>query len=100
MTRDVAAAIDRYQRHKFDKMYYVVDTGQRGHFVAVTAILKQLNQECADKVKHVPFGRIKGMSTRKGEVVWLDDILNTIKDKMEQLQLQTISMLSNIYYSD
>lgn len=91
ISRDVAGALDRYERFKFDKMYYVVDTTQRGHFVALIRILERLEAECAPKVEYVPFGRVNGMSTRKGEAVWLDDILKQAKHKMQQKQIESLS---------
>jgi arginyl-tRNA synthetase len=93
ISRDVAGALDRYERFKFDKMLYVVDTGQRGHFVALIRILELMEAECASKIEYVPFGRVNGMSTRKGEAVWLDDILKEAKHKMQQKQIESLSML-------
>lgn len=35
ITRDIAAAIDRFKKYNFDKMYYVVENGQNDHFNAL-----------------------------------------------------------------
>lgn len=91
LTRDLAAALDRYERHKFDKAYYVVDAMQRGHFVSLKEILKSLDPDLAQKIYHVPFGRVVGMSTRKGKAVWLNDILEAVHEKMELKQKETPS---------
>lgn len=91
ISRDVAAALHRYDLFKFDKMYYVVDTMQRGHFVALIRILERMGAEFASKVEYIPFGRVNGMSTRKGEAVWLDDILKRAKREMEQKQMESLS---------
>ena len=64
---------------------------QRGHFVALIRILDKMGAECASKIEYIPFGRVKGMSTRKGEAVWLDDILREAKTKMEQKQIESLS---------
>lgn len=38
LTRDIAAAMDRFKKYQFDKMYYVVENGQNDHFVALKGI--------------------------------------------------------------
>ncbi|XP_068627853.1 probable arginine--tRNA ligase, mitochondrial [Battus philenor] len=86
LSRDIAALLDRYERYKFDKMLYVVDNSQTDHFGAVFDIVRQVNKECAVGCEHIKFGRLKGMNTRKGNVVFLNDILDEAKCKMEQQQ--------------
>lgn len=75
LTRDVAAALDRKRRYGFDVAYYVVDTSQTDHFENLKAVLEALGCDWHGTVKHVKFGRIRGMSTRKGDVVLLDSLL-------------------------
>ncbi|XP_031770854.1 probable arginine--tRNA ligase, mitochondrial isoform X2 [Apis florea] len=41
-----------------------------------------------DRLKHVKFGRVQGMSTRKGNVIFLEDILNKAKEVMRERQLE------------
>jgi arginyl-tRNA synthetase len=91
LTRDVAAFIDRYDRYKFDKMIYVVDHSQKNHFQALFSVAHQLGLPYAENGVHVRFGRIKGMSTRKGTAVFLQDILNEAKDIMREKQLISAS---------
>ncbi|KAK9295273.1 hypothetical protein QLX08_010357 [Tetragonisca angustula] len=88
ISRDIAAAIDRFERHKFDAMYYIVENGQTDHFNNLIQILHKLNLSWADKLKHVKFGRVHGMSTRKGTAVFLEDILNKAKEIMKERQLE------------
>ncbi|XP_063168363.1 probable arginine--tRNA ligase, mitochondrial [Candoia aspera] len=76
LTRDLAAAIDRMEKYKPDIMLYVTDKSQRSHFQQMFQILKLLGFNWAERCQHVPFGRIQGMKTRKGEVVFLEDVLN------------------------
>ena len=67
-------------------MLYVVEHGQSAHFSNLFQILKIVSKN-ADKncsLKHVQFGRIKGMSTRKGTAVFLSDILDEAKDRMAE----------------
>lgn len=91
LTRDIAAYMDRYQKFKFDEIYYVVDNGQNDHFTALFNIISQLQLPYADRGKHIKFGRIKGMSTRKGNAVFLKDILDEAKDIMKEKQVQSKS---------
>ncbi|XP_054827723.1 probable arginine--tRNA ligase, mitochondrial isoform X2 [Eublepharis macularius] len=76
ITRDVAAAIDRMDKCNPDTMIYVTDKSQNSHFQQVFQILKLLGCEWAERCQHVPFGRVQGMRTRKGEVVFLEDVLD------------------------
>ncbi|CAH0717437.1 unnamed protein product, partial [Brenthis ino] len=89
LSRDIAALLDRYERYKFDSMLYVVDNAQTDHFTAVFDIVRRVNIECTKGCKHIKFGRIKGMSTRSGNVVFLNDILDEAKQKMYDKQLES-----------
>ncbi|XP_023940452.1 probable arginine--tRNA ligase, mitochondrial isoform X1 [Bicyclus anynana] len=82
LSRDIAALLDRYKRYRFDKMLYVVDNAQTDHFATVFDIVRRLDKDCTTGCEHVKFGRIKGMSTRTGNVVFLSDILDEAKEKM------------------
>ena len=75
ISRDVAAALDRAERFQFDRMFYVVDNSQGTHFKNLFEILRKLNCSWADSCQHVKFGKIQGLSTRKGNIVYLTDIL-------------------------
>uniref|UniRef100_A0A8C7DUM8 Probable arginine--tRNA ligase, mitochondrial n=1 Tax=Naja naja TaxID=35670 RepID=A0A8C7DUM8_NAJNA len=73
---DLAAAIDRMEKYKPDIMLYVTDKSQSSHFQQMFQILKLLGFTWAERCQHVPFGRIQGMRTRQGEVIFLEDVLN------------------------
>ncbi|KAI1286950.1 putative arginine--tRNA ligase, mitochondrial [Halotydeus destructor] len=79
LTRDIAAAMHRMDQYKFNKMFYVVENSQTDHFVNLKNILKQMGHEWHSALEHVKFGRIVGMSTRKGTAVLLEDILDEAK---------------------
>ncbi|CCK69624.1 arginine--tRNA ligase KNAG_0C05260 [Huiozyma naganishii CBS 8797] len=85
LTRDVGAAMDRYEKYKFDKMIYVIASQQDLHTAQFFEILKQLGFEWANSLQHVNFGMVQGMSTRKGTVVFLDNILEETKEKMHDV---------------
>ncbi|XP_052817252.1 uncharacterized protein LOC128243495 [Mya arenaria] len=91
ITRELGALIDRIKRYNFDKIHYVVENGQNLHFEHLHGIMS-IMPEFKDRLNedlHVKFGRIHGMSTRAGNVVFLKDILDegrnimmkTLKDK-------------------
>lgn len=69
ITRDITAATTRFEEHHFDKMIYVVATQQDLHFQQLFKILHMIDKPFADKCQHVNFGMVRGMSSRKGEVL-------------------------------
>ncbi|MEK5040134.1 arginine--tRNA ligase [Sporosarcina sp. FSL K6-3457] len=79
-TRDLSAAIDRKTTYNFVKSVYVVGNEQSLHFTQVKQVLGKLGYDWADTIEHVPFGLIlkdgKKMSTRKGKIVLLEEVLN------------------------
>lgn len=91
LTRDVAAIIDRQEKYKFDRMYYVAGNEQHQHFFNLFGIAQKIGVRHADKLHHVKFGKVAKMSTRKGNVVFLSDILDEIRDVMHQKQIQSPS---------
>lgn len=79
-TRDITAAIDRHNTHQFVKSLYVVGNEQSLHFVQLKAVLNKMGYEWTDTIQHIPFGLIlkdgKKLSTRKGKIVLLEEVLN------------------------
>ena len=79
-TRDITAAIDRHTTHQFVKSLYVVGNEQSLHFVQLKAVLNKMGYDWADTLQHIPFGLIlkdgKKISTRKGKIVLLEEVLN------------------------
>lgn len=85
LTRDVGEAIQRYETHHFDKMIYVIASQQDLHTAQFFEILKQMGHDWSSKLLHINFGMVQGMSTRKGTVVFLDQILEETRDKMHDV---------------
>ncbi|GAK02522.1 LOW QUALITY PROTEIN: arginyl-tRNA synthetase [Geomicrobium sp. JCM 19037] len=78
-TRDLAAAIYRKETYEFTQSLYVVGHEQSLHFTQLKAVLKKAGFHWPDAMEHVPFLiRLEGkkMSTRKGTVILLDDVLD------------------------
>ncbi|XP_072498887.1 probable arginine--tRNA ligase, mitochondrial isoform X2 [Notamacropus eugenii] len=82
VTRDLAAAIDRMNKYHFDSMIYVTDKGQQNHFQQVFQILRLMGYEWAERCQLVPFGIVQGMKTRRGDVTFLEDVINETRSRM------------------
>jgi len=78
-TRDLASALYRHENYQFAKALYVVGGEQRLHFQQVFKVLQKMGYEWAKDMHHIPFGMMlkdgKKMSTRKGKVVLLEEVL-------------------------
>ncbi|WIY63124.1 arginine--tRNA ligase [Bacillus arachidis] len=87
-TRDLTAALYRQNTYAFDKALYVVGAEQSLHFTQFFTVLKKLDYNWVDGMAHVPFGLIlkdgKKMSTRKGKVVLLEEVLEEAITLAEQ----------------
>ena len=86
ITRDIAAAMDRKKSLNFDKMFYVVDNSQGTHFNNLFEVLRRLGCEWSGECHHVKFGKIMGMSTRRGQMVLMSDILEEAVARMRDNQ--------------
>jgi len=79
-TRDIAAAIDRYERFKFDKSLYVTGNEQSLHFAQWIKVLELLEFPWAKNIEHIPYGmylfEAGKMSTRRGDVIKIEDLLD------------------------
>lgn len=89
ITRDIATAINRKKVYDFDKNLYVVATQQNLHFDQLFAILKLMGYDFYKDCKHVSFGMVslkdQTLSTRKGQVVFLEDVLNKAIEKTKEV---------------
>ncbi|KPB03975.1 arginine--tRNA ligase [Bacillus sp. CHD6a] len=78
-TRDLAAALYRKKVYQFSKALYVVGQEQSIHFHQVKEVLKKAGFDWAAEMHHITFGLLlkdgKKMSTRKGKVVLLEEVL-------------------------
>ena len=88
MTRDLAAALYRKKEYDFVMSLYVAGGEQTGHFKQLKQVLKKMGYDWSDKIHHIPFGLItqggKKLSTRKGNVVFLDQVLKDAVSLAEQ----------------
>ncbi len=95
-TRDLASAEYRHQVYNFDKSLYVVANQQELHFRQVFKTLELMGYDWAKNCIHVKFGMLSfgpGVfgataatgATRKGRVIFLEDVLDRAVEKARQL---------------
>ena len=91
LTRDLAAAKYRKDTYNFDKNIYVVGSAQKLHFQQWIKIVELMGYEWYKDCVHVDFGMVSleegALSTRKGNVVFLEDVL----DKAVEQTLEIIN---------
>lgn len=84
-TRDLAAAEYRKRTYDFYRNLYVVAYQQNLHFRQLFAALKKMGYAWADDCEHVAFGMVsledQTLSTRRGNVVLLKDVLSRAVEK-------------------
>ena len=87
-TRDLAALLYRVKKYKPNKIMYVVGTPQNLHFEQLFRAYNLISKE--PELVHINFGHINfkegKMSTRKGNIIFLEEVL----DNAIELALKTI----------
>jgi arginyl-tRNA synthetase len=84
MTRDLAAACHRHETYKFEKLLYVVGTAQSLHFRQLFKTLELMEEPWAKDCVHVNFGLVQGMSSRKGNVIYLEELLDEARNRAQE----------------
>ena len=84
-TRELAAAIDRYNKYKFSRMLYETGSEQKLHFSQIFKMLELLGYDWARNCIHVEHGLYldndgKKFATRKGKTVFMLDILDETQE--------------------
>jgi arginyl-tRNA synthetase len=84
-TRDLAAALYRWNQYHFHRSLYVVDRGQGLHFKQLFATLARAGYPWAAQCEHVSFGLVriggKKTGTRSGNVVLLKNVLAEAEER-------------------
>lgn len=88
VTRDLACAIWRSEILNSGRILYVVGADQKHYFTQWFEILRRLGYPVADHCQHVYFGMISlpegKMSTRRGRVVFLKDVIEKGMEKAKE----------------
>lgn len=89
-TRDIANIKNRIEKHHPSKVVYVVDSAQSLHFKQVFAAVRKF--DWFDKnleLIHMSFGRMsfpdKRMSTRKGDIIYLEDVIDEAIERARKI---------------
>ncbi len=89
LARDFAAVLERWEKHRFERMIYVVGRDQELHFRQLFRLLDLMGYEWAARCVHVPFGMIRfggsKMRTREGGTVALEDVLDRAFEEVEKV---------------
>ncbi|KAK3358177.1 hypothetical protein B0T25DRAFT_590149 [Lasiosphaeria hispida] len=97
LTRDISELLHRSEKYSFDHMIYVVASQQDLHLKQLFKIIELLgHKEIAAKCQHINFGMVLGMSTRKGTVKFLDDILRDVGEKMHETMKKNETKYSQV----
>lgn len=84
-TRDLAAAIDRYNTYKFDKCLYLTAVEQKLHFAQFFKVLELADTPFAKGLEHIAYGRFSlpegKISSRRGKQAILVDLLEYVLNK-------------------
>ena len=98
-TRDIAAAIYRKKTYDFYKCLYVVAYQQNLHFKQFFKVLELMGKEWAKDLVHVAYGMVSledgSMSTRKGKVVYLEDVIQKCVQKAHDIIAEKNPSLEN-----
>ena len=89
-TRDLAAILYRARTYDFDKCLYVVAYEQNLHFKQIFEVAKYLvDEKYAKGLKHISYGMVQlptgKMSTRLGNVVKIEDLINETIEKAKEI---------------
>lgn len=88
-TRDISAALYRKKTYQFDKCIYVTGLEQKLHFAQWFKVIQLMGYDWYKNLIHVPYGLVslKGgkLSTRKGNVIYAEDILNESIQKIQSI---------------
>lgn len=100
-TRDLAAILYRARNYDFDKALYVTSYEQVLHFKQIFEVAKllDLDEKYIKGLEHVPFGMVRlkegKMSTREGNIVKLEDLLQEAITRAEKVIEEKNPMLEN-----
>jgi arginyl-tRNA synthetase len=83
LSRDLGAVLHRVHGLNCQRLIYVVDQGQANHLLGLFQLARRAGVSEEVSLEHVKFGRVEGMSSRRGNVVLLADVLDEATRRAE-----------------
>ncbi len=88
-TRDISAALYRQNTYHFEKCLYVTGMEQKLHFAQWFKVIELMGYDWYKGLVHIPYGLVSlkngKISTRKGNVLYAEDILNESIQKIRDI---------------
>ena len=88
-TRDIAAAISRYEDYHFNKMFYVTAVQQKQHFQQFFKVLELMKQPFSRDLEHIYYGMFSlpnaKIASRKGKQAVLVDLFELAEQKVAEV---------------
>ncbi|HIS46191.1 MAG TPA: arginine--tRNA ligase [Candidatus Scybalocola faecigallinarum] len=88
-TRDIAAALYRQNTYHFTKCLYVTGLEQKLHFAQWFKVIELMGYDWYKGLVHIPYGLVSlksgKLSTRKGNVLYAEDILKESIQKIREI---------------
>lgn len=85
--KDLGNAIQKYKKYKYTKSVVVTGNEIKDYFRVMLAALKLIHPDLAERTKHLPHGMLRlptgKMSSRTGEVITVDELINDVKEKVK-----------------
>ncbi len=88
-TRDISAALYRQNTYHFTKCLYVTGLEQKLHFAQWFKVIELMGYDWYKGLVHIPYGLVSlksgKLSTRKGNILYAEDILNESIQKIREI---------------
>ncbi len=99
-TRDIAAAMYRKNTYDFDKCLYITGMEQILHFSQWFKVCEKIGFPWSKDLVHIPYGLVSleggKLSTRGGNVIFLEDLLNEAVQKTKEIMMEKNPDLENM----
>jgi arginyl-tRNA synthetase len=101
ITQDIALTKLKLEKYKADKLFWVIGPEQSLAMQQMFAVCEELGIGKRADFTHIPYGymSIKGqgkMSSRKGNVVFIDDIIDSAKNEIKKIMAEKETQIADI----
>ena len=99
-TRDLATALDRYEKYRFDLGLYVTSVQQKLHFERWFKVLDVMGKDYAKNLKHITYGTYSlptgKIGSRFGKQALVRDMIDIAVDKAKEIVSTRGTKVENI----